>query len=98
MFSREQYHQSIFIFKNMSFDRFVHCDIAMIRSASSALRPGLLSQQASSLFLCDIQEVFYPLIHHSETVVRRSNFLYKVCKELSIPCLITVGLSICDGE
>lgn len=57
-----------------------------------------LSPETTSLFVCDIQELFRPLIHNSETVIARSNFVYKLAKLLSIPCFTTEHYSKVFGS
>lgn len=43
----------------------------------------------TSLFICDIQDRFRPLIHKMETVIHKAEHLNKVCNKLDIPCVIT---------
>lgn len=53
------------------------------------LRVGKLIPQNSALLLCDVQERFRPLIHRSETVIRTSQYLTSVAKELHVPIVGT---------
>ena len=50
---------------------------------------GYLRPETTTLFLCDIQERFRPLIFQSETVIRRSVFINELCKTLEIPVITT---------
>ena len=57
-----------------------------------------LSPETTSLFICDIQELFRPLIYNSETVIARSNFMYNLSKMLSIPSITTEHYSKVFGK
>ena len=48
-----------------------------------------LAIELSSLFVCDIQDRFRPLIWRAETVIRRSSLLYSAAQYLNIPTIIT---------
>lgn len=50
---------------------------------------GKLSPSTTALLVCDVQERFRPLIHKMETVIRTTNFLTSVAKELEIPVVAT---------
>lgn len=56
------------------------------RIAKNLLRPVANN---TTLFICDVQDRFRPLIHNMETVIHKSEHLNKVCNKLDIPCLIT---------
>ena len=43
----------------------------------------------SVLFVCDIQELFRPLIYRSSTVIDRALLLTKVSRSLNIPVIVT---------
>lgn len=43
----------------------------------------------SVLFVCDVQQKFRPLIHKSETLIRKCNMLTETSKILNIPILVT---------
>lgn len=54
------------------------------RHAVGKLRPA-----STALLLCDVQERFAPLIHHSDTVVQTCRYMTSVARELSIPVIAT---------
>jgi hypothetical protein len=45
--------------------------------------------ETSTLFLCDIQETFRPLIHNMPAMIHNSELLNSVCNVLNVPCVIT---------
>ena len=57
------------------------------RLASNALKRANI--EASTLFICDVQEVFRPYIHNMPSVIHNSEFLNTVCNVLNIPTVIT---------
>lgn len=63
---------------------------AATTAASAAKRAvGKLAPQTSAFLLCDIQERFRPLIHHSDTVVQTARFMTSVAKALGVPIVAT---------
>ena len=57
--------------------------------STSTRAVGKLNPQQSVLLVCDVQELFRPLIHKMETVVNTTKFMTSVAKELSIPIVAT---------
>jgi len=60
--------------------------MSSFRLAKSLARPVASN---ATLFICDVQERFRPLIHNMETVIAKTEYLNKVCNKLDIPCFIT---------
>lgn len=50
------------------------------------IRPLISS---STLFICDVQERFRPLIYNMNTVIRRTELINNVCNILQIPIVIS---------
>ncbi|EED93830.1 predicted protein [Thalassiosira pseudonana CCMP1335] len=50
---------------------------------------GRLSPSKSVLLVCDIQELFRPLIYNMETVINTSKFMTGVAKELDVPVVLS---------
>jgi len=50
---------------------------------------GKLRPVSTTFLLCDVQERFAPLIHHSETVIQTCRYMTSVARELSIPVIAT---------
>lgn len=48
-----------------------------------------LDVNKASLFVCDMQEKFRPLIYNMETCINRSALCVSICKELSVPVIVT---------
>ena len=48
-----------------------------------------LDVSKATLFVCDIQDKFRPLIYNMETVINRSALCISVCKELSVPMIVS---------
>jgi len=48
-----------------------------------------LKPNRAALFVCDIQDVFRPLIHRSETIIKSTAFMYKVANVLEVPTVAT---------
>lgn len=57
--------------------------------STSARAVGKLSPENSVLLVCDVQELFRPLIYKMETVIKTTKFMTSVAKELSIPIVAT---------
>ncbi|KAL7512765.1 hypothetical protein ACHAXN_009861 [Cyclotella atomus] len=57
--------------------------------STSARAVGKLSPQNSVLLVCDVQELFRPLIHKMETVINTTKFMTSVAKELKVPIVAT---------
>jgi hypothetical protein len=61
-------------------------------SFASKMIPNALKRanvETSTLFLCDLQETFRPLIHNMPAVIHNSELLNSVCNVLNVPCIIT---------
>lgn len=54
-----------------------------------AMKQSRLCIPQSTFVVCDIQDKFRPLIHRSETVIKKAAFLNEAFKVLDIPCVIT---------
>jgi nicotinamidase-related amidase len=50
---------------------------------------GKLHPSSSCLLLCDVQDRFRPLIHHSETIIRTTQYMTSVASALQIPIVAT---------
>lgn len=48
-----------------------------------------LSANRATLFICDLQERFRPVIHRFDSVIKKSSFLVQCATTLDIPVLIT---------
>jgi len=60
-------------------------------SGFSAARRAIsrLDVTKATLFVCDMQDKFRPLIYNMETAINRSALCISVCKELSVPMIVT---------
>ncbi|KAL7489990.1 hypothetical protein ACHAW6_015695 [Cyclotella cf. meneghiniana] len=56
---------------------------------TSARAVGKLCPENSVLLVCDVQELFRPLIYKMETVINTTKFMTSVAKELSLPIIAT---------
>lgn len=61
--------------------------MSVLFTTSRSLRRA--NPQNISLFICDIQEVFRPLIYNYNAVIQNTEYLNKVCNLLNIPAVIT---------
>lgn len=59
----------------------------MNRVIPNSLKRANLAQM--NFFICDIQEVFRPLIYNMPAVIHNAEFLNKVCSILQIPTYVT---------
>lgn len=57
--------------------------------STSARAVGKLEPKNSVLLVCDVQELFRPLIYKMETVIKTTKFMTSVAKELTIPIVAT---------
>ena len=74
-----------FFFIASLFDSF-----AVVTSAMSVVRKvGKLDPTKTCLFVCDVQERFRSLIHHSETVIQSCRYMTSVAEALSVPLIVT---------
>jgi nicotinamidase-related amidase len=57
--------------------------------STSARAVGKLRPENAVLLVCDVQELFRPLIHKMETVINTTKFMTSVAKELNVPIVAT---------
>lgn len=61
----------------------------MAAAAAATRAVGKLSAESTVLFVCDLQELFRPLIHEMPSVLRTSRYLIRTAGVLGVPVLAT---------
>eukprot|EP01040_Poterioochromonas_malhamensis_P010501 gene10501-11432_t len=59
----------------------------LTRLVSNSLKRA--SADSAVLFICDVQEVFRPVIHNMPAVIHNTEYLNSVCHLLNVPAVIT---------
>ncbi len=66
---------------------FTNSMAGLTRLVSNSLKRA--SADSAVLFICDVQEVFRPVIHNMPAVIHNTEYLNSVCHLLNVPAVIT---------